>query len=102
MLFFSETRAGQLADYTRRIAKGDGAIDAAQQAFGDLDELDLELDRYLKLRRMSAITINAGVIGIETDVKSEVWFFVENMLLLYSPFYSPNERLCCHILSLLD
>lgn len=63
MLFFSETRAGQLADYTRRIAKGDGAIDAAQQAFGDLDELDLELDRYLKLRRMSAITINAGVIS---------------------------------------
>ena len=63
MLFFSETRAGQLVDYTRRIASGDDALDAARQAFGDLEELDLELDRYLKLRRMSALTVNAAAIS---------------------------------------
>ena len=63
MLFFSETRAGQLADYTRRIAEGENALDAARQAFGDLDALDIELDKYLRLRRMSAITIDADVIS---------------------------------------
>ena len=28
------------------------------------------------------ITINAGIIGIETDIKSDVFFFIENALLL--------------------
>lgn len=59
-LTFSEDRKGQLLDYARRIATGESSLDAARSAFGDIDALGDELDRYLKQRKL-----NGYVIGPE-------------------------------------
>ncbi|MFZ1743705.1 MAG: hypothetical protein WAT93_12680 [Pontixanthobacter sp.] len=51
-LNFSEDRKGQLNAYQQRVIDGASAIDAAREVFGDLHALELELDRYMKQRRM--------------------------------------------------
>ncbi len=51
-LAFEESRKGQLQDYLVRVAKGEKSIQAAEAAFGKLDDLQRDLDRYLRQRRM--------------------------------------------------
>ncbi|MFA6218423.1 MAG: DUF1570 domain-containing protein [Erythrobacter sp.] len=53
-LYFSDTRKGQLTQYQQAIASGTNPQAAAKQAFGDLEVLQTELDRYLDKRRISA------------------------------------------------
>ncbi|MFB0612844.1 DUF1570 domain-containing protein [Aurantiacibacter poecillastricola] len=55
-------RAGQLGEYTRLIASGTPAMDAARQVFGDLDRLDDELDDYLDERRMNMIVLQPEMV----------------------------------------
>lgn len=59
-LTFSEERKGQLLEYAKRIAAGQSSLEAARGAFGDIDVLGHDVDRYLKQSRM-----NAYVIGPE-------------------------------------
>lgn len=47
-LSFSEARRGQLETYVRGLARGQKPLAAAQAAFGDLKQLDQELDRYAR------------------------------------------------------
>lgn len=51
-LSFEEDRRGQLTDYWNRIIKGDTPIEAARAVFGDLGELEQQLDRYLRRRSL--------------------------------------------------
>lgn len=43
----AESRDGQLVAYLRGINQGKSSLEAAQAAFGDLKQLDKELDKYL-------------------------------------------------------
>jgi tetratricopeptide (TPR) repeat protein len=45
-LTFAKEREGQLGKYLVAINKGTPSLKAAQEAFGDLDKLDSDLDRY--------------------------------------------------------
>ncbi|MBU1606353.1 MAG: hypothetical protein KKD08_06035 [Alphaproteobacteria bacterium] len=61
---FEESRRGQLTGYGNRIIAGDAALEAANAAFGDLDELEKDLDRYLKRRSLYNLKLPAEKIAI--------------------------------------
>ncbi len=54
-LTFTKAREGQMRAYLQLINKGTPILDAAKQAFGDLDLLDRELNRYVKQPSMSVM-----------------------------------------------
>ncbi len=49
-LTFSRERAGQFGTYQRALIEGMGSAEAAEQAFGDLDQLEIELKSYIRGR----------------------------------------------------
>lgn len=63
-LTFEESRRGQLTEYLNRMIAGGTSIEAANAAFGDLDELEKELDRYLKRRSLYNLKLSAEKIAI--------------------------------------
>jgi hypothetical protein len=63
-LQFEPERAGQLAKYQDLLATGDTAVEAAEGAFGDLDQLESDLEAYLKRRRISYVGIPRRVLPI--------------------------------------
>lgn len=63
-LTFEKTRAGQLSRYINLLNQGKGMREAASEAFGDFDQLEKELDRYLKRPRMMALTLPADRLKI--------------------------------------
>ena len=63
-LLMAPDRAGQLSKYELLLAKGESALEAAQGAFGDLDQLDKDMDAYLKRRRINAMVIARSALTI--------------------------------------
>lgn len=59
-LTFSHERKGQLATYLDEFAKGRSAPDAARLAFGDLKQLEREMDRYLDWGKFPYLTVPAN------------------------------------------
>lgn len=57
-------RAGQLATYQSQLAAGHPALEAAQAALGDLDQLERDMDAYVKRRRLSAMVIPASALDV--------------------------------------
>ncbi len=64
-LQMSPERLGQFDKYVQRLATGASALEAAEQAFGDLVRLDKDLESYLRQRTLSALVIQRSrlVIG---------------------------------------
>ena len=54
-LVFTPERSGQLRGYLRAMAGGKSSREAAEQVFGDLDQLERELQRYLDRPRMNSL-----------------------------------------------
>jgi tetratricopeptide (TPR) repeat protein len=54
-LQFSSSRQGQLTRYLDQLKQGKTEMDAARTAFGDLDSLQLDLERYAKLGQFGAL-----------------------------------------------
>lgn len=63
-LMFEPTRRGQIDTYLRAIGSGQSALASARQAFGDLQQLDRELNRYLEARRLTAVTVAASALTV--------------------------------------
>lgn len=67
-LTFEPVRKGQLAHYIENIQKGMPALDAARAAFGDLRQLNRELEKYkvAKLRgvRVAGDSLSIGTISV--------------------------------------
>lgn len=59
-LTFEPQRRGQLEAYLDGIAKGDKPLTAAETAFGDLRQLERDVDGYLKRRKMSYVRVPAA------------------------------------------
>jgi tetratricopeptide (TPR) repeat protein len=62
-LTFEAKRRGQLNNYIRDVNAGTPSLAAAKAAFGDLKQLDRELDRYQKSRRMSYAVLPASKLS---------------------------------------
>lgn len=63
-LTFAPERKGQFTRYLGLLAKGTPLREAGTQAFGDFDALEKDLDRYLRQRRMTAITLKPDNLAI--------------------------------------
>jgi cytochrome c-type biogenesis protein CcmH/NrfG len=63
-LQMSPERKGQLSDYQRQLATGRSTLEAAESAFGDLDQFGKDLDAYMRSRRVSAMVVDAKVLTI--------------------------------------
>ena len=57
-------RANQMEAYQRNLLLGQEAMEAARNAFGDLDRLEKDLDNYLNRRRMTAFKLPASSISV--------------------------------------
>lgn len=64
MLHFSSERKGQMKTYVAKLAQGVDEMTAAQQAFGDIKQLDKDLSRYLRQRRITTYRIPSEYIKI--------------------------------------
>jgi tetratricopeptide (TPR) repeat protein len=63
-LSFEPTRKGQLASYLNKLTAGEEMGAAAREAFGDLKQLDRELNNYVRRRSLSAVSIPATALKI--------------------------------------
>jgi tetratricopeptide (TPR) repeat protein len=63
-LAFEPSRRGQVDRYVEAIQNGVPALDAAKQAFGDLKELERELDRYHDRKTIPTRIIPARLITV--------------------------------------
>ncbi|MCA0976931.1 DUF1570 domain-containing protein [Qipengyuania flava] len=75
-LSFEESRKGQLTKYWELVREGQSSIDAAKNAFGDIDQLDREVSRYLHNRKMYSYNlrpdqISYGPVKIEQLAEGE-------------------------------
>lgn len=59
-LTFEPTRRGQLEAYLKGIAKGDDALKAAETAFGDMRQLERDVEAYLRRRKLSYLSVPAA------------------------------------------
>jgi len=57
-------RADQLAQYQRLLAEGKSALEAAEGAFGDLSQLEKDMDSYMRRRKLSAVAVPPKVLNI--------------------------------------
>lgn len=65
-LTFEKERAGQLNRYLSLLQSGAGQKDAAVQAFGDLDVLERELDKYFKRGKTLSFVLSPERLKIGT------------------------------------
>lgn len=63
-LTFEETRKGQFARYLQLLDQGKGQAESGAEAFGDLDQLEKDVEAYLKRRRLSGLTIEGAKLVI--------------------------------------
>jgi tetratricopeptide (TPR) repeat protein len=71
-LQMGQERAGQLVQYQRQMASGASALEAAQSAFGDLEELERNSVAYAKRRKLSAMVIPATALAASSIVMREL------------------------------
>ena len=64
-LFFAEERRGQFSNYANAMNEGLSSIDAAGRAFGDFEQLEDDLDDYLK-QRLAALRVPPEALGEPT------------------------------------
>ncbi|WP_395328141.1 DUF1570 domain-containing protein [Novosphingobium sp. BL-8H] len=65
-LTFEPTRKGQLDTYLTLLDAGTDQRQAAERAFGSLDTLEYNLDRYMLKRTMESLTIPASLLQVGT------------------------------------
>ncbi|WP_296718094.1 DUF1570 domain-containing protein [Erythrobacter sp.] len=63
-LYFSEERESQYRAYLSKYVKGVPSLQAAEEAFGDLDQLERELKAYQRSRRMPGWRLTAESLPI--------------------------------------
>ncbi|BAK65013.1 hypothetical protein SLG_03380 [Sphingobium sp. SYK-6] len=61
-LSLEKSRSGQLKKYLSLLQSGKRSVDAAQEAFGDLDVLERYVEQYMKRPRLSYIHLSPALI----------------------------------------
>ncbi|QNM82783.1 hypothetical protein H8M03_12495 [Sphingomonas sabuli] len=67
-LAFDPARKGQVTKYVHGIMNGQEPLAAARAAFGDLAQLDRELDRYLRRNRFDYVTVSGAPVAVDQPV----------------------------------
>jgi hypothetical protein len=97
-------RAGQLQKYQQLLATGDTALEAAEGAFGDLDQLEKDMLTFIERSKVTTFVVNpqalkTGTVRALKDVRS--WWVkankVENdhpipLVQYYLSFVEPGEK----------
>ncbi|MCA0910928.1 hypothetical protein [Qipengyuania gaetbuli] len=85
LLNFTPERRPQITDYVTRLARGEGRLDAAKAAFGDLDQLEKELDSYrrgsakvLKVPYMNAEKPKVKIRQLSADEEARIDLMIES------------------------
>ena len=65
-LNFEPARHGELDRYVQLIQQGQQPIDAAGSAFGDLKQLDHDLEQYMKRKRLTDVVVPASALSVGT------------------------------------
>lgn len=65
-------RAGQLFKYQKELAAGRSGLEAAQNAFGDLDKLEDDVGHYMKRKRLNAMVVDGAALNIGSIVVREL------------------------------
>ncbi len=65
-LTFSKQRNGQLEAYLNAMARGIAPAKAARQAFGNIDQLEVETEKYLQADKFPYLTLPATALSIST------------------------------------
>jgi tetratricopeptide (TPR) repeat protein len=63
-LQMAHERAGQLEKYQRELATGHAALEAAETAFGNLGQLDRDMDAYVKRSKLAAMVVPAAALDV--------------------------------------
>ena len=63
-LTFNPERSSQIVEYARAVFNGASSLEAGEQVFGDLDELQRELNQYMRGRRFNMISLAAEQLPI--------------------------------------
>lgn len=63
-----DARRGQLQHYLALLAAGGDSVAAGSEAFGDLDQLDRELDQYLVQKTILSVSFSADVLP-ESEIR---------------------------------
>jgi len=71
-LMFHETRFAQYGEYAVKYLQGMPSLQAAEEAFGDLDQLEKELRAYQRKRRLPAQRLSAELLPIGEVTVSEL------------------------------
>jgi tetratricopeptide (TPR) repeat protein len=66
---FAPERQGQFGKYTALLQQGRLSIDAAREAFGDLDQLRRDLHKYLDSRSMSFLNLKPEMLSTDGAVE---------------------------------
>jgi len=70
-LVLGGTRPGQLHKYVTLMAKGESSQQAGREAFGDVDQLERELDRYLNSSKLTSFVFAPGKLpATHVDVRA--------------------------------
>lgn len=65
-LVFAPERAGQLPRYEQALSEGESALQAAETAFGDLKQLEKDLDQYVQRRLLRYLPIQKKDLKVGT------------------------------------
>ncbi|MCP9222307.1 hypothetical protein MKP08_06045 [Erythrobacter sp. LQ02-29] len=79
-LTFNEERRGQFAAYLTALLDGKAPLEAARAGFGDLDQLEDELDDYLGSSKMMQISLPAEWLKIRPVTVSELSEGMDEMI----------------------
>lgn len=63
-LSFEPSRKGQIERYVQAIQTGMAPLDSAHSAFGDLETLDRQLERYKVARRLTGIEVDKKALSV--------------------------------------
>ncbi len=63
-LQFTPSRTGQMNEYWNKVRAGENGLEAAEEVFGDLDVLQLEVENYMRSRGLQNFGISAENLPI--------------------------------------
>ena len=63
-LLMEEERKGELTRYQQLLAEGDSALGAAEEAFGDLGQLENDMESYMRRRTLNAVVVPAKALSV--------------------------------------
>ena len=107
MLQFSKERSGQFGAYIKALKQGEEEMAAAEQAFGDLEQLEKDLNSYLKSKKIRYLPVRAkhlapGAITLRKFSKAEAAVMKTRLHVIAGTSKSSAQKLLDELMPLID